>query len=116
MSGPGFATLPRPPYWAVIFSSRRRDDDGAAYAVAAARMLELAASQPGFLGAESARGDDGFGITVSYWRDEAAIAAWRDHVEHRATREFGRAHWYEHFEVRIAKVDRAYARKDTETA
>lgn len=116
MSAPGFACLPRPPYWAVIFPSQRRDDDGAAYARAAARMLELAAGQPGYLGSESARGDDGFGITVSYWADEASIRAWRENAEHRATRDFGRANWYEHFEVRIAKVERAYAAKDTETA
>ena len=36
-------------------------------------MVELAATQPGFLGIDSTRGDDGFGITVSYWRSEADI-------------------------------------------
>jgi heme-degrading monooxygenase HmoA len=107
----GFADTPSPPYWAVVFTSRRTADDGAAYGEAAERMLALARTQPGFLGAESARGDDGLGITVSYWTDEASIAAWREHAEHRATRERGRAHWYDHFEVRIAKVERAYSRR-----
>lgn len=116
MSAPAFAGLPPPPYFAVIFSSQRRDDDGAAYAAAAERMIELAREQPGYLGVESARGVDGFGITVSYWTDEAAIAAWRRHAEHAEARASGRTRWYEHFEVRIAKVERAYARKDTETA
>jgi heme-degrading monooxygenase HmoA len=95
----------------VIFTSRRSPDDAAAYGEAAERMLALAQAQPGFLGAESARGDDGVGITVSYWADEASIAAWRDHAQHRATREHGRALWYDHFEVRIAKVERAYSRR-----
>ena len=105
----GFATLPAPPYYAVIFSSRRRDggaDDG--YDATSARMLELVRRQPGFLGAESTRGADGFGITVAYFEDEAAIKAWRDHAEHADARARGRNEWYEHFELRIAKVERAY--------
>ncbi|GAB6195052.1 antibiotic biosynthesis monooxygenase family protein [Lysobacter xanthus] len=108
----GFAATPAPPYWMVSFTSRRSAVDAEAYADAAARMATLAAAQPGFLGMESVRGDDGFGITLSYWVDEASIAAWRDHAEHRATREAGRVHWYDHFDVRIAKVERAYSRRD----
>ena len=103
-----FAKLPQPPYHAVIFSSLRRDDDDDGYAAAADRMVELAREQPGFLGVESTRGADGFGITVSYWESEAAIHAWRRHAEHAATREQGRARWYDHFEIRVAKVERAY--------
>lgn len=60
------ARLPEPPYYAVIFSSRRTPGDNG-YAETAARMEELAATMPGFLGVESARGEDGFGITVAYW-------------------------------------------------
>jgi heme-degrading monooxygenase HmoA len=105
-----FARLPQPPYYAVIFSSRRNGDDDAGYAQAAQRMVELAAQQPGYLGVESTRGGDGFGITVSYWESEAAIAAWRQHAEHAATRAYGRQHWYEHYELRVAKVERAYGK------
>ena len=108
MSSAGFAPLPAPPYWAVIFSSRRTADDDAGYGAAAQRMEELARGQPGFLGVESARGADGFGITVSYWDSEAAIGAWRQQAEHAQAREKGRRDWYEHFEVRVAKVERAY--------
>jgi heme-degrading monooxygenase HmoA len=57
---------------------------------------------------ESTRGEDGFGITVAYWESEKAIKAWRLHLEHTAARERGRADWYRHFEIRIAKVERAY--------
>ena len=105
-----FADLPPTPYYAVVFSSLRNGADEAGYQAAAARMLELAAQQPGYLGAESARGADGFGITVSYWASEAAIGAWKHHAEHAATRTHGRTHWYEHFELRVAKVERAYGK------
>jgi len=103
-----FADLPEPPYYAVVFSSRRNDDDTEGYAAAADRMLELAAQQPGYLGAESVRDASGFGITVSYWRDEAAILAWKHQAEHAATRARGRADWYQRYELRVAKVERAY--------
>ncbi|TWI03008.1 heme-degrading monooxygenase HmoA [Luteimonas cucumeris] len=102
-----FATLPPPPYYAVIFSSQRREQDNG-YGAASDRMVELARQQPGFLGVESTRGADGFGITVAYWESEEAIKAWRLHAEHTAARERGRAEWYQHFELRIAKVERAY--------
>jgi heme-degrading monooxygenase HmoA len=108
MSDAGFAELPAPPYYAVIFSSRRRGDDGDGYAETAARMEELVREQPGFLGVESTRGADGFGITVAYFESEEAILAWRRNAEHTAARERGRAEWYRHFELRIAKVERAY--------
>ena len=60
MNGP-FANLPSPPYYAVIFSSTRTAGENG-YDAMADRMVELAAEQAGFLGVESARGADGFGI------------------------------------------------------
>ena len=103
----GFASTPPPPYFAVIFTNQRRDGDHG-YGVTADRMVELAALQPGYLGVESVRGADGLGITVSYWRDEASILAWRRNAEHTLARERGRTEWYEHYELRVAKVERAY--------
>lgn len=104
---PGKRVFPEPPYYAVIFTSRRtQDDDG--YAVTAERMVRLAAGQPGFLGIDSVQGTNGLGITVSYWRDEASIAAWRRHAEHTLARQAGRERWYEEFEVHVAEVGRHY--------
>ena len=108
MSGPGFAKTPQPPYYAVIFTSQRNGRGEADYAAAAERMFELAMQQPGCLGAESARTAGGFGITVAYFDSEENILRWRNHAEHAATRARGKREWYEHFEVRVAKVERAY--------
>lgn len=105
-----FANPPEPPYYAVIFSSQRRDIDRDAYERTAVRMVELAALQPGFLGIESARGEDGFGITVSYWESEDAIAAWKANAEHLAAQNAGSKTWYAHYELRIARVERAYGK------
>lgn len=101
-----FANTPEPPYYAVIFSSRRAGGDKG-YGKMAERMVELAGLQPGFLGVESVRGSDGFGITVSYWASADAIAAWKANVEHLAAQAGGKRVWYERYELRVAKVERA---------
>jgi heme-degrading monooxygenase HmoA len=110
MSSP-FAKTPEPPYYAVIFASKRTPADKG-YGEMAARMDELAPQQPGFLGIESARDGTGFGITVSYWSGEAAIAAWKKQAEHRVAQEGGKAAWYAHYELRVAKVERAYGKRE----
>ena len=99
-------------YYAVIFTSRRANADPA-YEEMAVRMEELARSQPGFLGIQSARGPDGSGITVSYWQTEAAIAGWKENAEHVLAQERGRTDWYASYEVRIARVEREYESKRT---
>jgi heme-degrading monooxygenase HmoA len=73
-------------------------------------MVELASTMPGFLGIESARNPDGFGITVSYWRSEDDIRAWKAQAEHRAAQEAGKQTWYADFAVRVARVERAYGK------
>jgi heme-degrading monooxygenase HmoA len=103
-----FARTPEPPYYAVIFTSQRTDVDDA-YGAMADRMVELASQQPGFLGVESARDAGGLGITVSYWSSLEAIAAWKAHAEHRVAQASGRRKWYAHFELRVARVERASA-------
>ncbi len=104
----GFAATPDPPYYAVIFTSQRREgDDG--YAAMAAAMWDLALKQPGCLGAESARGASGVGITVAYFRDEASIAAWKGHTAHLHAQHLGKTRWYDHYQLRVARVERAYS-------
>ncbi|WP_066651942.1 MULTISPECIES: antibiotic biosynthesis monooxygenase family protein [Sphingomonas] len=93
---------------AVIFMSVRTDADAEGYTAAAEAMEARAALQPGYCGFHSARGADGFGITVSYWADDDCAKAWRDDPEHRRIREAGRARWYRHYELVVARVERDY--------
>ena len=99
------AKTPKPPYYAVIFTSLQSEDIQG-YARMADRMLALAAQQDGFLGVESAR--QGLGITVSYWSDLAAIKRWKSDAEHLEAQKLGHERWYSAFSVRIAKVEREY--------
>jgi heme-degrading monooxygenase HmoA len=102
---PPIAKTPKPPYYAVIFTSERSAGDNG-YGEMAARMVSLAAQQPGFLGIESAREE--IGITVSYWADLESIKAWKENAEHLEAQSEGRNNWYTHFRVRVSKVERDY--------
>ena len=100
------AQTPEPPYYAVIFTTRRDVQPDDRYDETAKRMFELAAGQPGFLGVDTAREE--VGITVSYWNDEDAIAAWKRDADHAFAQYEGRARWYDAYEIRVARVERAY--------
>ena len=99
---------PEPPYYAVIFTSLLREGDNG-YGEMAAQMVELASEQPGFLGVESAREE--LGITVSYWRDEESVRAWKQNARHIVAQQKGLQEWFASFKVRVALVERDYGFK-----
>ncbi len=105
----GIAQTPRTPYYAAIFTSRRGGGPGDGYAEMAERMEELAARQPGYLGIEHARREDGVGITVSYWRSLEDIQAWKAVQEHALAQRLGRERWYAAYHVRVARVEYDYS-------
>ena len=71
-------------------------------------VLLVGACVVGFLGIESARGADGFGITVSYWDSLEAIRNWKDVPSHAAVQVKGKQTFYERYEVRVCTVERGY--------
>ncbi len=111
------AKTPAPPYFAVVFTSLHTDGDSVEYAEAAESMCRLAAEQEGYLGIESVRDADGVGITVSYWKDEDSIRNWYELAEHRDVQQRGRDFWYDAYDVRVCRVERAYSfqRQNEET-
>lgn len=104
----GFSDTPPPPYFAVIFTSRLSHDDGG-YEAMGIGLAKLAENQPGYLGMETTRGTHRLGITVSYWRDEESILAWKADMKHLLAQKSGIERWYEHYELRVARVERAYS-------
>ena len=99
------ANTPKPPYYAVIFTSHRTEGDNG-YGQMADRMVELASKKPGFLGVEAAREE--VGITVSYWTDIESIKNWKADLEHKEAQKKGRKGWYSEYKVRVSKVERDY--------
>ena len=102
------AKTPPPPYYAVIFSSVRTEGDKG-YGAMSDKMVELAATMPGFLGIESARNK--VGITVSYWESTAAILNWKQQTDHLIAQQTGKKIWYENYSLRICLVERDYSFK-----
>ena len=107
----GFDRHPDSPYYAVIFTTKRTGGGDREYGEMAEAMARLSEKQPGYLGIESVRGEDGLGITVSYWRDQASIKAWKALAEHLIAQKSGRERWYQWYNLRIAKVERGYSFK-----
>ncbi|MFA5299178.1 MAG: antibiotic biosynthesis monooxygenase [Lutibacter sp.] len=99
------AKTPKPPYYAVIFTSILTNEVDN-YKGMSNKMIQLAEKQDGFLGMESARNE--VGITVSYWQSLEAIEKWKYNTEHTEAREKGRSLWYSKFIVRICKVEHDY--------
>jgi len=96
---------PKPPYYAVIFTSLRTDlEEG--YDKTADRMVELAKEQKGFLGMETARTE--IGITISYWNTLEDIHIWKNNEEHKAAQKNGKDKWYAAYKIRICRVERDY--------
>lgn len=94
-------------YYSVIFTSILNQDH-TGYFEMADRMEQLATRQPGFLGLESACGEDGVGITVSYWKDEASIIAWKNNLDHLQAQKPGQEKWYKQYRLHISRVERTY--------
>ena len=99
------AKTPKPPYYAVIFTSVRTSIDNG-YSEMGAKMEELAKKQPGFLGFESAR--EKIGISISFWKDLKSIKSWKEQQEHSIAQELGKIEWYKSYKIRISKVERDY--------
>lgn len=99
------AQTPKPPYYAVIFTSERTDGDYG-YAEMSEEMVQLASAQPGFLGVESAR--EYVGITVSYWESLEAIQNWKRNERHLIAQKKGKSDWYSRYKTRVSKVERDY--------
>jgi hypothetical protein len=66
---PFIAKTPRPPYYAVVFTSINTDVDNTEHIAMYHRMIETAEGYPGYLGIEPARNPDGSGVAVVHWRD-----------------------------------------------
>ncbi|MFF2019729.1 MULTISPECIES: antibiotic biosynthesis monooxygenase [Bacillales] len=99
------AKTPKPPYYAVIFTSNRTEGDNG-YSEMSDEMEKLASEQPGFLGVESAR--EGVGITVSYWESLEDIQQWKQNERHLVAQRQGLSEWYQTFKTRVCKVERDY--------
>lgn len=96
-----------PPYYIVIFSFKKTKDlEG--YAEKAILLNRLVKEVEGFLGVEDYFDYEGNEVSISYWRDLDAIQEWRTQINHVNAKGKAHARWYEHYNVKISKVEKEY--------
>jgi heme-degrading monooxygenase HmoA len=97
---------------AVIFEVWPRDTQR--YLDIAADLRPLLDDIDGFLSIErfESLSEKGKVLSLSFWRDEAAVAAWRNLPPHRDAQAEGRAHVFRDYRLRIAGVIRDYGMND----
>ena len=103
---------------AVIFEVVPHPDRRDAYLEAAAKLRPLLATVDGFISIErfESLSEPGKLLSLSFWRDEEAVAAWRRLEPHRAAQTAGRAHIFADYRLRVAHVLRDYGMEVREEA
>lgn len=103
---------------AVIFevwpAEGRRDE----YLAHAARLRAELSQIDGFISVERYESltEPGKLVSLSFWRDEDAVARWRNEIHHRRSQAAGRAGIFRDYRLRIAAVLRDYGLNDREQA
>ena len=95
---------------AVIFevwpAEGRKDD----YLRLAATLREDLDGADGFISVERFQSltDERKLLSLSFWRDEAAVSSWRNLPEHRRAQSAGRDHIFDDYRIRVANILREY--------
>ena len=110
---------------AVIFEFWPKPEHKQEYLDIAAELRPILETIDGFISVERFESltEKGKILSLSFFRDEEAVAAWRNVAEHRKSQGKGRAKIFENYRLRIASVirdyginDRAQAPKDSRVA
>ena len=95
---------------AIIFEVWPADGHKDDYLELAARLKIELELMDGFISVERFQSltDPDKLLSLSFWRDEAAVTAWRQHAAHRAAQSAGRAGIFRDYRLRVAAVARDY--------
>jgi len=101
---------------AVIFEVVPDPDRKQEYLDLAAELRPELEKMDGFISIErfASLSDEGKILSLSFWRDETAIAAWRNQAEHRVVQKKGRDGIFKDYRLRVAEVSRDYGMVDRE--
>lgn len=103
---------------AVIFEVQPHDGRTRDYLDIAADLKPLLAEIDGFISIErfQSLAEPGRILSLSFWRDEEAVARWRQMEAHRAAQAAGRNEIFRDYRLRIASVVRDYGMHSREQA
>jgi heme-degrading monooxygenase HmoA len=96
--------------FAVIFEVQPKPGRLEAYLDIAARLRPLLEAIDGFISVErfGSLTTEGKYVSLSFWRDEAAVIAWRRQAEHHLAQARGRDEIFADYRIRVAEVVRDY--------
>lgn len=99
---------------AVIFEVQPTDAGRAAYFDHAAALKPMLEPLDGFISVErfQSLADPARLLSLSFWRDEAAVRAWRETQRHREAQAAGRGGLFQGYRLRVAQVMRDYGLHD----
>lgn len=99
---------------AVIFEVSLRQGSTERYLDLAAQLRPLLEQIDGFVSIERFRSlaDPDKLLSLSFWRDEEAVACWRRLEAHRAAQHAGRSQVFADYRLRVASVLRDYGMRD----
>jgi heme-degrading monooxygenase HmoA len=99
---------------AVIFEVWPKPEHKNEYLDLAAELKPILETIDGFISVERFESltEKGKILSLSFFRDESAVAAWRNMPQHRKTQGKGRATIFENYRLRIASVIRDYGMHD----
>jgi heme-degrading monooxygenase HmoA len=94
----------------VIIEYELRPGVDAEFRAALEEMLAKVRTIDGYLGEEPCRSlaTETKRVTISYWRDEAALAAWRNDADHKRVMLLGRRALLAWYRIRVARIERDY--------
>jgi len=103
---------------AIIFEVEPALGRQSAYLDIAAQLLPTLQAIDGFISVERFQSltTPGKLLSLSFFRDEAAVAAWRNTIEHRQAQEAGRGGVFAGYRLRVAQVLRDYGLHDRDQA
>jgi len=103
---------------AVIFEVEPADGRRDAYLDIAAQLKPTLEQMDGFISVERFESLTSKGkiLSLSFWRDEAAVAAWRALPEHRKAQAAGRGGIFADYRLRVASVARDYGMTERDEA
>ncbi len=96
--------------YAVIFEVEAKDGRADRYFELAAQLRPELEKIDGFISVERFESltNKGKYVSLSFWRDEAAIKAWRTHMGHQMAQREGKESVFKDFRIRVAEVVRDY--------
>jgi heme-degrading monooxygenase HmoA len=99
---------------AVLFELQPAPGCEEAYFAIAAALKDELATMDGFISVErfQSLSRPGHFLSLSWWRDEAAVRAWRCQPRHRAAQQQGRSHLFTDYRLRVATVVRDYGLRE----